>query len=158
MAPRREDLGSWLEGTPGGSPVAPTSAGREVVLRTAGLGRRVAALGLDWLAGLAVAALIGPTDPQALNPLLGADPMLTLAVFAGSSAVLVGLTGHTIGHRVAGLRVVRLSPVGRHSDPPGLLAGAVRTGLLCLVLPAVVWDRSGRGLHDVAARTSIVRR
>ncbi len=42
--------------------------------------------------------------------------------------------------------------------PPGLLAGAVRTGLLCLVIPAVVWDKDGRGLHDLAARTAIVRR
>jgi hypothetical protein len=37
------------------------------------------------------------------------------------------------------------------------VAGVVRTVLLCLVLPAVVWDSSGRGLHDVAAGTVIVR-
>ncbi|MFE4466652.1 RDD family protein, partial [Oerskovia sp. NPDC056781] len=29
--------------------------------------------------------------------------------------------------------------------------------LLCLVVPAVVWDGDGRGMHDKAAGTVIVR-
>jgi len=33
----------------------------------------------------------------------------------------------------------------------------VRSALLCLVIPAVVWDRDGRGLHDTAAGTVLVR-
>ncbi|PZP04804.1 MAG: RDD family protein, partial [Dermacoccus nishinomiyaensis] len=37
------------------------------------------------------------------------------------------------------------------------LAGAVRTVLLCLAIPAVVTDSSGRGLHDKLAGTVIVR-
>jgi uncharacterized RDD family membrane protein YckC len=40
----------------------------------------------------------------------------------------------------------------------GFARGAVRTALLCLVIPAVVWDADGRGLHDKAAGTVIVRR
>ena len=41
---------------------------------------------------------------------------------------------------------------------PGLLSALVRTALLCLVVPAVVWDADGRGLHDRVAGTAIVRR
>jgi uncharacterized RDD family membrane protein YckC len=33
----------------------------------------------------------------------------------------------------------------------------VRTALLCLFLPATFWDHDGRGLHDKAAGTVIVR-
>ena len=49
---------------------------------------------------------------------------------------------------------------GRPADmrPPGPGAALLRTGLLCLVIPAVIWDASGRGMHDVAAGTVILRR
>ena len=33
----------------------------------------------------------------------------------------------------------------------------VRTVLLCLFLPAMFWDKDGRGLHDKSAGTVIVR-
>ena len=37
------------------------------------------------------------------------------------------------------------------------LQAIARTVLLCLFLPAVVWDRDGRGLHDKVPNTVIVR-
>ncbi len=37
------------------------------------------------------------------------------------------------------------------------LQAMARTVLLCLFLPAVVWDRDGRGLHDKVPNTVIVR-
>jgi uncharacterized RDD family membrane protein YckC len=43
------------------------------------------------------------------------------------------------------------------SGLPRWPAIVVRTGLLLLVLPAVVYDRDGRGLHDRAAGTVVVR-
>lgn len=167
---RREGLGSWLEGTPepgpdrGGARLGLPASGPG---SQAGLGRRAAALSVDWLLSLAVSAGIS-SEPGAL-PLVGGSSTVTLAVFAVSTAVLVGLLGHTIGHRLVGLRVVRLRDLvpgaasGAARDPkevppPGPLAGLLRTVLLCLVIPAVVWDGSGRGLHDVAAGTVVVRR
>jgi len=33
----------------------------------------------------------------------------------------------------------------------------LRTVLLCLALPALIWDRDGRGLHDRLAKTVEVR-
>lgn len=119
------------------------------------------ALAVDWVLSMAVASLFW-RDPGGAGP-LPAQPWATLAVFAVSTAVFVAVLGHTLGHRLLGLRVVRLAVDAKGlrrplPGPPGLLAGAVRTGLLCLVIPAVVWDRDGRGLHDVAASTAIVRR
>jgi hypothetical protein len=32
-----------------------------------------------------------------------------------------------------------------------------RTALLCIAIPALIWDRDGRGLHDRLARTVEVR-
>ena len=34
----------------------------------------------------------------------------------------------------------------------------IRAVLICLVIPAVVYDRDRRGLHDRAANTVVVRR
>ncbi|WP_372593076.1 RDD family protein [Actinotalea sp.] len=138
------------------------------------MGRRAVALVVDWVLSMAVASVFWP-DPEAIGPrFLGAEPTATLLVFVVSTILLVGLLGHSVGHRLLGLRVARLVaiPAGPGAGapqqgaaqraaadgPPGPVAAAVRTALLALVIPAVVWDRDGRGLHDVAARTVIVRR
>jgi hypothetical protein len=142
----------------------------------AGTGRRLVAVGVDWFASLAVSAVLFPAPEPVTGGVLAGRPMATLGIFAVSTAVLVGLLGTTIGHRLVRIRVVRVrdvvgagEPVARTQGagermagqvrvgPPGPVAGVVRTVLLCLVLPAVVWDSSGRGLHDVAAGTVIVR-
>ncbi|WP_024288009.1 RDD family protein [Cellulomonas sp. KRMCY2] len=167
MGSRREDLGSWLEGTPGDRQAGAVS---RLGLPSDGSGslaplwRRLAGVGVDWALSLAVSAAFFPAGDEPLLPLLAGDPMATLAVFGVSTLVLVSLLGHTVGQRIAGLLVVRLRDVvGKPQDvsvvrPPGLVAGFVRTALLCMVVPAVVWDGAGRGMHDVAAGTVIVRR
>ena len=33
----------------------------------------------------------------------------------------------------------------------------LRTVLICLVIPPLVWDSDGRGLHDRAVNTVVVR-
>jgi len=50
--------------------------------------------------------------------------------------------------------VVRLDGGGR-LGPFGAL---LRSLAICLVVPAVVWDRDGRGLHDRSVGTVVVRR
>lgn len=116
------------------------------------LGRRFLALAVDWVACLAISAAIAPTSGGLW--FTRGDPGVTLAVFAVENLLLVGLAGNTLGHRLAGVQVRS----ERTGAVPGLLAAAVRTALLCLVIPAVVWTGDGRGLHDVVARTVIVRR
>lgn len=145
----RGDLGSWLSG--GSVPSGETNGPDRLGLPSSGpgsrasLGRRLVALCLDW----AVASGIS-------YGFFAYDAGATLAVFAVMNVVLVASVGSTIGHRLLGLRVRRLGV-----DEPHLVGfgrGAVRAVLLCLVIPAVVWDADGRGLHDRAAGTVIVRR
>ena len=61
--------------------------------------------------------------------------------------------GSTFGQRILGLRLESLAG-GRAS----VVQVAVRTVLLCLAVPALIWDRDQRGLHDKAAQTVLVRR
>ncbi len=160
----REDVGSWLSGPPQGAPGV--AHGTRLGLPPEGRGalaplsRRVLALVVDWLLCQLIAYAFFPADAQAWG---------TLAVFALENLLLVGTIGTTVGHRLLGIRVRRVAApqgVGDAGDrpdpgpdvPPNLLLGLVRTVLLCLVIPAVVWDADGRGLHDRTAGTAIVRR
>jgi uncharacterized RDD family membrane protein YckC len=80
------------------------------------------------------------------------DPVWSTPIFALEVLVLTTFLGASAGQFLRGLRVVR--PDGR---PPGLLRAFVRTALLLLLIPAVIWDRDGRGLHDKIAGTLLVR-
>ena len=81
----------------------------------------------------------------------GAGSYKPLLVFIIENILLVSTLGTTIGHRLFGLVVTR---PGRPN--PGFLSGTVRTILLALVIPAVVTDSYGRGLHDKIAGTLIL--
>lgn len=106
------------------------------------VGRRVLAVGVDWALASAISAAF-----------LGGDPWGTLAVFGLAQLVLVGTLGMGVGHALLGMRVVRLD--GGWAGPG---RAAVRTLLLCLAVPALVWDRDQRGMHDRAAGTVLVLR
>lgn len=165
----RDSVGSWLEGGPGGRDGDGAAPGHRLGLPATGpgslarLGRRMAALAVDWVACLAVSAVLVPVRDDGLFLLRG-DSLATLAVFALENVVLVATLGHTLGHRLLGLQVRRLAPPAPGgvatvaAGAPGVPAALLRTVMLCLVLPAVVWDGDGRGMHDRAAGTVIVRR
>ena len=76
---------------------------------------------------------------------------MILGMFALENLLLVSLTGSTVGHRLLGMQVWQ---VRKGTFPLQVL---VRTLLLCLFVPALVTSKDGRGLHDVAAGTKIVR-
>ena len=80
------------------------------------------------------------------------DTVWSTPVFALEVLVLTTFLGASAGQFLRGLRVVRLD--GR---PPGLWRSLVRTLLLLLLIPALIWDRDGRGLHDKVAGTLLVR-
>jgi uncharacterized RDD family membrane protein YckC len=80
------------------------------------------------------------------------DTVWTTPVFALEVLVLTTFLGASAGQFLRGLRVVRVD--GR---PPGLLRSSLRTLLLLALVPAVIWDRDGRGLHDKVAGTMLVR-
>ena len=60
--------------------------------------------------------------------------------------------GQTLGKRVLGIRVIRVDGNGLAGFPWLVL----RTIPLGALIPAVVWDRDRRGLHDKAAGTVVV--
>jgi uncharacterized RDD family membrane protein YckC len=113
----------------------------------AGYGRRLLALFIDWGVSLLIASFLTRifewSPPQ--------RSLWTLVIFGIQVALLVGLIGTTIGKRLAGIRVARLD--GR---PVGPVWSLVRTLLILLVVPALIWDRDYRGLHDRAANTIVV--
>ena len=76
-----------------------------------------------------------------------------LGIFAVENLVLLLTLGSTFGQRLLGIQLVSLGG-GRVSVGQVLL----RTVLLCLAVPALIWDRDQRGLHDKAAKTVLVRR
>lgn len=111
----------------------------------AGIGRRMGAIFIDWLAcTLIVIALIRPAQGQV--------EYWTLLIFAIQDLVLTAFTGVTLGKRLLSIRVVRVD--GRMIGPAW---AALRTLLLLVVIPAVVMDRDLRGMHDRAANAAVVR-
>ncbi|MCY7326480.1 MAG: RDD family protein, partial [Microbacteriaceae bacterium] len=66
--------------------------------------------------------------------------------------VLIALASGGIGHLMLRMRVVPIAGGG-----VGIWRPAVRTILLALFIPAVVFDRDQRGLHDQLAGTVLVR-
>ena len=115
----------------------------------AGLLRRVLALLIDWFASTVVALLAVGVGSYGS----GSDALATLIVFVLEVVILTWLTGASFGQRILGLRVVAMDG-GRVTFPRVLL----RTLLICLVIPDLVMDSQGRGLHDRAAGSIVVRR
>ena len=113
-------------------------------------GRRLAALIADWVLSSLVAALLLRFAHGTVSP--ATRGIYDLLVFAAEVYLLTALTGQSAGKRIFGLRVVRLD-----GKPTGFGWTAVRTLLLLAVVPAVVFDRDLRGLHDRAANTVVVR-
>jgi uncharacterized RDD family membrane protein YckC len=74
------------------------------------------------------------------------------AAFLLQEWILVSLVGATIGKQLLGIRVVSLAD-GRLRWYWVL----ARTLLLGFLVPAVVWDRDGRGLHDKASGALTLR-
>jgi len=95
-------------------------------------GRRLLAIGVDWGLSLLVA-----------HGLLDGGEWTTLAVFTISTGLLLAASGQTIGYRLLGIRLARLD-----GAPAGALRAVGRSLLLALAVPALIWDRDQRGLHD----------
>ena len=108
---------------------------------------------LGVLVDLIVAGLMGGLVNGALrSPSLATRQGAGIAALLLLYAVLLPTTGQTFGMRLAHLRVHRTD--GRRLS---LVQALVRGFLVVLTLPALFTDRDGRGLHDRAVGSLIVR-
>jgi uncharacterized RDD family membrane protein YckC len=78
--------------------------------------------------------------------------LATMSLFALEVIILTWLSGASFGQRILGMVVER-------TDGSRLPLGRVvlRTLLICLVIPALVLDSDGRGLHDRAVDSVVLR-
>jgi uncharacterized RDD family membrane protein YckC len=147
--PRRAQTGS--AGTPTAGPDLEYPGQRLGLPATgsgaiAGFPRRIGALIIDWLiCTWAIAqAVLGLDSATA--------PFASLGIFAVLNLLFVGTFGCTPGMRLMNIRVAALDG-GR----PRMFPVLVRTVLLCLAIPALIWDRDRRGVHDRVANTLVLR-
>jgi uncharacterized RDD family membrane protein YckC len=144
----RQAIGSWLGGASSinpnlGYPGERLGFPRSGPGSVASMGRRLGALLIDWFASLLVALLFTH----------GWGGLTSLAVFYVEVLLFTSLLGASAGQRFLRIRVVRVSDQG--AVP--ILAVIIRSMLLFMVVPAAIYDRDGRGLHDRAAGTIVVR-
>ncbi|BBY09143.1 RDD family protein [Mycobacterium noviomagense] len=151
-------IASWLSGPPhqpeSGRPS--TYPGEALGLAESGpgslarMGRRLAALLIDWLIAYGLAALamtLGWVTPASLSTAV-------LVIWFVIGVIAVRLFGFTPGQLALGLGVITLQ--GRKHV--GLGRAVVRGVLIALVVPALFVDTDGRGLHDRVTGTAVVRR
>ena len=108
----------------------------------AGIWQRIAAIAIDWaLASLASLAFFKQEN------------LATLLIFGLTQWLFVATAGFSVGHRLLRLKVRRLDG----ASWVGFWRSLIRVSLILLVLPPTIWDSDGRGLHDKAAGTALVR-
>jgi uncharacterized RDD family membrane protein YckC len=143
--------GSWLGGPDSAGlrtePLAPRGVRLGLPADGAGsiatLGRRARAFAVDAIGSALVAGIFTRPNPPGDWSLL-----VFCLVYVG----FIGAFGQSPGMRLMRLRVIRL-PSGH---PIGLIGAVVRTLLLVLLVPALITDRDGRGLHDKAAQAAVI--
>jgi uncharacterized RDD family membrane protein YckC len=114
------------------------------------MGRRLAALLVDWLLAYGLAAL-GMTLGLVSQRLLSSA---VLVIWLVLGVLAVRLFAFTPGQFALGLQVVSVD--GRHHVGSG--RAAVRGLMIALVIPALFVDVDGRGLQDRLTATAVVRR
>ncbi|WP_239164123.1 RDD family protein [Actinoplanes palleronii] len=112
-------------------------------LEPAGGGQRLIALLIDWILCLLVASLYA-------SPYQVQWPPVALLIVVNT--VFIGLFAETPGMRLARIRCVGHPDGGRI----GLLRGLYRALLLALLIPALIADDRGRGLHDRVAGSIVI--
>lgn len=114
----------------------------------ASMGARAGAFGIDIVLSALVAWWI--TAPEAPRN-------TSLLVWAVMTVVTVGLFGITPGQAALGIRVVPATPANGPARSFVGLWAIPRTALIFLIIPALLLDANGRGLHDRLCRTVVLR-
>ncbi|MEV0567681.1 RDD family protein [Dactylosporangium sp. NPDC050588] len=112
-------------------------------LTAASLSRRFGAILVDWLLCLVISrAFADPVEVPWLAP------GLLLVVYG----LFLGFFAQTLGMWLLRIRCVSMTTGGPIGVPKAILRGA----LLLLLVPALIMDKDGRGLHDKAAGSWVV--
>lgn len=109
------------------------------------IGRRIAAILIDWGIAMLIALLVAPYNT-------GGYSWATYLVFIVMQILFIPTIGGSVGHRLTGSRVVPIA-----GGWVGPWRPVVRTVLLALVIPVLVWDSDQRGFHDKIAGTVLIR-
>lgn len=116
---------------------------------TASFGRRLLALAVDWAACLGVTIFVFGGAGWLDDP---RSSWFTLGLFVVESWLFTVLLGGSFGKLATRLRVVRTD--GRGGLDP--LRALLRSVLVALVVPPLVFRPDGRGLHDMAVGSRVV--
>ena len=111
--------------------------------------KRILALIFDWGAAILVVQVI-PNGPDYGTQ---SNSLLTLIVFATEVTLFTWMMGSSFGQRIVGLRVIDF-----YSDSnPTFVQSLFRTLLIVVLIPPLLADSEGRGLHDRLAKTKLIK-
>jgi uncharacterized RDD family membrane protein YckC len=121
----------------------------------ADVGPRLVAFLVDCvLSGLVAAAVIAVVSRRERSDFAAHLPgNWSLVAFAADYVIGLLVAGRTVGMYLVGIRVIRV----QRDEAVKPLAAIVRTVLLVLLVPALIWDKDRRGLHDRLTDTVVVR-
>ncbi|WP_226352082.1 MULTISPECIES: RDD family protein [unclassified Pseudonocardia] len=146
---------SWLPGSSAGGSASAGHPGERFGLpatghySVAGFGRRIAGVVLDWFLAYLLVLLVAGVDALG-SPEFG---WWVLGTWFVITALTVSVLGTAPGHLALGMRVARTDMATHVGVPRALL----RTAMIAVVLPPFLRDADGRGWHDRASRTVVVR-
>lgn len=122
---------------------------REGVGSLASVRRRMGGVLIDWMIAWVTAAFVAT-----FTDVLGDVSTMTYLFWILLGIVSVWIFARTPGQAILGMGVARV-------DAPGAKVGVwrpiVRTLLTAFVLPAALVDTDGRGMHDRATGTTVIR-
>lgn len=150
---------SWLDGPqipsqfdgpegPGAYPGANLGLPRSGAGSLATVARRAGGVCIDWLIAWILAGFIHMFTSE-----LGGVATMAYLFFALLGIVTGWLFARTPGQAVLGMGIARIDAPER----VGLWRAAMRTLLTCLIFPAALVDADGRGMHDRATGTAVIR-
>lgn len=116
------------------------------------LGRRLAAISIDWLSSYAIAFAFFAGGGSYSDRVVGTR-LTTPLIFVAEYAILIALTGASFGHRLMRLKVVNFD----NGAMPSIRQALIRTVLMAVVITAITYDEDGRGIHERFSQTKLAR-
>lgn len=115
------------------------------------VGRRFVAITLDWIISALVLIVMTGRDYLSISSSASGQLQL-LGVFVLLQILSIWAIGGSIGHRLLRIYVVNI-----HGGSLTWWRPIVRSVMLALVVPALVWDSDQRGFHDKIAGTLLLK-